>query len=72
VMAGEGPQRAVDRRQLAVELVQHPQVELEGLATRRGACGRMETRLGDRNPTIYSTSSDSSTQGTCAQQSRIG
>jgi hypothetical protein len=37
-----------------------------------GACGRMETRLGDRNPTIYSTSSDSSTQGTSAQQSRIG
>ena len=34
--AGEGPQRAVDRRKLAVELVEHPQVQVDGLA----ACGR--------------------------------
>src|SRR2546427_2378567 len=34
--ASEGPQRTVDRHKLAVELVEHPQIKLDGLAS----CGR--------------------------------
>ena len=34
--AGEGPQRAVDRHKLTLELVEYPQAQLDGLA----ACGR--------------------------------
>src|SRR6266700_1012807 len=36
LLAGEGPQRAVNRHQLTVELVEHPQAQLDDLA----ACGR--------------------------------
>src|SRR5712691_12608297 len=49
--AGEGLQRAVDRGQLAVELVEHPQVELDGLASRRrqlDACKLLPSGSGAR------------------------